>query len=104
MPLASAGALGIFLVGFYVIAIERVDKVKTVLVAGLLTVLGLTPGSEVFFSEHEGIDWNVIFLFGMMVIVGILKQTGLFDFLAIWAAKRSRGRPYRLMVWLRYFT
>jgi len=103
MPWVSAvGALGIFLVGFYYIATEKIDKVKVVLVAaGLMTVLGLTPGSEVFFSEHSGIDWNVIFLlFGMMIIVGIVKQTGLFDFLAIWAAKRSRGRPYRLMVML----
>jgi Na+/H+ antiporter NhaD/arsenite permease-like protein len=51
------------------------------------------------FSSHElGIDWNVIFLlFGMMVIVGVLRHTGLFDFLAIWAAKRSRGDPFRVM-------
>ena len=58
-----------------------------------------------FFSEHEGIDWNVIFLLlGMMIIVGIIKQTGVFDFLAIWAAKRSRGSPYRLMVMLMVIT
>jgi Na+/H+ antiporter NhaD/arsenite permease-like protein len=95
-------ALAIFLVAFFLIATEKVDKVKVVLVAaGLMAVLGLVPGSEVFFSEHEGIDWNVIFLlFGMMVIVGIVKQTGVFDFLAIWAAKKARGRPYRLMVML----
>ncbi|MCS7475301.1 ArsB/NhaD family transporter [Umezawaea endophytica] len=95
-------ALAVFLVAFFLIATEKVDKVKVVLVAaGLMAVLGLIPGSEVFFSEHEGIDWNVIFLlFGMMVIVGIVKQTGVFDFLAIWAAKKSRGRPYRLMVML----
>jgi Na+/H+ antiporter NhaD/arsenite permease-like protein len=59
----------------------------------------------VFYSEHEGIDWNVIFLLlGMMVIVGVIKQTGLFDYLAIWAAKRSRGKPYRLMVMLMLIT
>jgi Na+/H+ antiporter NhaD/arsenite permease-like protein len=99
-------ALGIFVVAFFYIATEKADKVKTVLIAaGAMAVLGLTPGSEVFFSEHEGIDWNVIFLlFGMMVIVGIIKQTGVFDFLAIWAAKRSQGRPYRLMVMLMAIT
>jgi len=99
-------ALGIFVVAFFFIATEKADKVKTVLIAaGAMAVLGLTPGSEVFFSEHEGIDWNVIFLlFGMMVIVGIIKQTGVFDFLAIWAAKRSQGRPYRLMVMLMAIT
>ena len=35
---------------------------------------------------------------GMMIIVSVMKQTGIFDYLAIWAAKRSRGRPFRLMV------
>ena len=99
-------ALGIFVVAFVFIATEKADKVKVVLIAaGAMTVLGLTPGSEMFFSEHEGIDWNVVFLlFGMMVIVGVIKQTGVFDFLAIWAAKRSQGRPYRLMVMLMAIT
>ncbi len=36
----------------------------------------------------------------MMIIVGVFKQTGLFEYLAIWAAQRSGGRPYRLMVLL----
>lgn len=99
-------ALLIFLVAFGFIASEKVSKVWVVLVAGaLMTVLGLTPGAEVFFSEHEGIDWNVIFLLlGMMVIVGVIRQTGLFEFLGIWAAKKSKGRPYRLMVLLMLIT
>jgi Na+/H+ antiporter NhaD/arsenite permease-like protein len=99
-------ALVIFSVAFFFIATERADKVKTVLIAaGAMVVLGLAPGDEVFYSEHDGIDWNVIFLLlGMMIIVGIIKQTGLFDFLAIWAAKKSAGKPYRLMVMLMLIT
>lgn len=93
-------ALGIFVVAFVFIATEKINKVKVVLfAAALMLVLQFAPGADVFFSEHEGIDWNVIFLLlGMMIIVGIVKQTGVFDFLAIWAAKKSRGKPYRLMV------
>ncbi|UPK76459.1 ArsB/NhaD family transporter [Nocardioidaceae bacterium SCSIO 66511] len=104
--MSAAIALAIFVVAFYFIATEKVDKVKVVLVAaGAMAVLGLIPGSEVFFSEHEGIDWNVIFLLlGMMIIVGVIKQTGLFDYLGIWAAKKSRGHPYRLMVLLMAIT
>jgi Na+/H+ antiporter NhaD/arsenite permease-like protein len=99
-------ALAIFVVAFWFIATERANKVKTVLVAAaLMTVLGLIPGDRIFYSEHEGIDWNVIFLLlGMMVIVGVIKQTGVFDFLAIWAAKRSHGKPFRLMVMLMLIT
>ncbi|MFI0422096.1 SLC13 family permease [Spongiactinospora sp. 9N601] len=104
--MTAIASLGIFLVAFFYIATEKADKVKVVLIAaGAMAVLGLIPGAKVFFSEHEGIDWNVIFLlFGMMVIVGVIKQTGLFDYLAIWAAKRSKGRPYRLMVMLMAIT
>ncbi|GAB3660546.1 ArsB/NhaD family transporter [Actinocorallia lasiicapitis] len=99
-------AITIFVIAFALIASERVNKVRVVLIAaGAMTVLGLTPGSEMFFSEHEGIDWNVIFLlFGMMIIVGEIRRTGLFDYMAIWAAKRSKGRPYRLMVMLMAIT
>ncbi len=99
-------ALGIFLVAFFFIATEKVHKVKVVLVAAAaMAVLGLIPGAGVFYSEHAGIDWNVIFLlFGMMVIVGVIKQTGVFDFLGIWAAKVSKGRPFRLMVMLMVIT
>lgn len=101
-PVSAVLALTIFLVAFYFIATEKADKVKVVLVASaLMAVLQLIPGAEVFFSEHAGIDWNVIFLlFGMMIIVGIVKQTGIFDYLAIWSAKKARGKPYRLMVML----
>ncbi|WP_336083706.1 ArsB/NhaD family transporter [Nocardia sp. SSK8] len=104
--MAAALAVLIFVVAFFFIATEKADKVKTVLIAaGLMAVLGLIPGEEVFFSPHEGIDWNVIFLLlGMMIIVGVVKQTGLFDYLAIWSAKRSRGNPYRLMVMLMLIT
>jgi Na+/H+ antiporter NhaD/arsenite permease-like protein len=104
--LAPALALAIFVVAFGFIATERANKVKTVLIAaGLMTLLGLIPGERIFYAEQEGIDWNVIFLlFGMMVIVGVIKQTGVFDFLAIWAAKRSRGQPFRLMVMLMLIT
>ncbi len=104
--LAPVLALAIFVVAFWFIATERANKVKTVLSPrALMTVLGLIPGADIFYSEHEGIDWNVIFLLlGMMVIVGVIKQTGVFDFLAIWAAKRSRGKPFRLMVMLMIIT
>ena len=41
---------------------------------------------------------SIFLLLGMMMIVGVIKQTGLFEYLGISAAKKSQGRPYRLMV------
>ena len=64
-------------------------------------LIGATTGEEAFFSAETGIDWNVILLlFGMMVVISVVKQTGLFEYLAIWAGKRAKGRPYRLLVLL----
>lgn len=99
-------AIAVFLIAFGFIVSERVSKVTVVLVAAAaMAVLGLIPGSDVFYNEHAGIDWNVIFLlFGMMVSVGVIKQTGLFDYLGIQAARLSKGRPYRLMVLLMAIT
>ncbi|MBD0734925.1 ArsB/NhaD family transporter [Streptomyces sp. CBMA29] len=104
--MSAVVALAIFSVAFFFIATEKVDKVKVVLVAAaVMLVFGLAPGAEVWFSQHAGVDWEVILLLlGMMIIVGVLKQTGLFDYLAIWSAKRSGGRPYRLMVMLMLIT
>ena len=101
MILTSA-ALAIFIVAYALIATERVHRVAAALggVAGMV-VIGLVDAGTAFFDEHTGVDWNVIFLlFGMMIIVGVLKQTGLFEFLALWAAKRSGGHPYKLLVLL----
>jgi Na+/H+ antiporter NhaD/arsenite permease-like protein len=64
-------------------------------------VIGLVDAETAFFDHETGIEWNVILLlFGMMVIVGVLKQTGLFEFLALWAARKSGGHPYQLLVLL----
>ncbi len=93
-------ALGIFVAAFVMIATEKINKVMVVLVASAaMVVTGVSPGNEVFYSHQVGIDWDVIFLLlGMMIIVGVLKQTGVFEFLGVWAAKKSKGRPYSLMV------
>ncbi|NPC42792.1 ArsB/NhaD family transporter [Nocardioides sp. zg-1230] len=98
----TSAALAIFIVAYALIATERVHRVAAALggVAGMV-VIGLVDARTAFFDEHTGVDWNVIFLlFGMMIIVGVLKQTGLFEFLALWAAKKSGGHPYKLLVLL----
>jgi Na+/H+ antiporter NhaD/arsenite permease-like protein len=95
-------AIAVFVGAYALIATERVHRVKAALGgAAIMLMIGATSGEAAFFSEDTGVDWNVIFLlFGMMVVVSVLKQTGLFEYLAIWAAKRARGEPYRVMVLL----
>ncbi|MFB9183653.1 SLC13 family permease [Dactylosporangium sucinum] len=89
----------IFAVAYVLIATEKVHRVAAAL-GGAVTVLiiGATDAEHAFFAEDTGVDWNVLFLLlGMMLIVAVLKRTGAFEYLAIWAVKRARGRPFRVM-------
>ncbi|MDL4770809.1 ArsB/NhaD family transporter [Actinomadura xylanilytica] len=100
--MTAASAVAIFVVAYILIASERIPRTAVALGgAALMMLLHITDARKAFFSEETGVDWNVVFLLlGMMVIVSVLRQTGVFEYAAIWAAKRARGRPYRLMVML----
>jgi Na+/H+ antiporter NhaD/arsenite permease-like protein len=51
------------------------------------------------------VDYSVVFLLiGMMVIINIMRETGLFEMLAIWAAKKAQAKPFRLLVLLALMT
>jgi Na+/H+ antiporter NhaD/arsenite permease-like protein len=97
--MSAAVAVGVFALAYLLIATEKVNRVAVALGgAGLMLALRLLSSADAFHSERLGIDWDVIFLLlGMMVIVGVLRHTGLFDYLAIWSAKRARGRPARIL-------
>ena len=94
--------LAAFVAAYVLIATERIHRVAAALGgAAAMVLLGVVDANTAFFSEDTGVDWNVIFLLlGMMIIVSIVKQTGVFEYLAIWSAKRARGRPFAVMVML----
>ncbi|MED7924941.1 ArsB/NhaD family transporter [Nonomuraea sp. LP-02] len=102
MTALSWVSVAVFLAAYALIATEKVHRVAAALGgAGIMMLIHATGAEAAFFSERTGVDWNVIFLLlGMMIIVGVLKETGVFESLAIWAAKRARGRPFRLMALL----
>ncbi len=91
-----------FVAAYVLIATERIHRVAAALWgAAAMVVLGVVDAHTAFFSEETGVDWNVIgLLLGMMIIVSVVKQTGVFEYLAIWSAKRARGRPFAVMVML----
>ncbi|MFG2718509.1 SLC13 family permease [Streptomyces sp. NPDC048416] len=98
----SWAAIAVFVGTYALIISEKIHRVAAALGgAGLMLAVGATDDVSAFYSEDSGIDWNVIFLLaGMMMIVGVLKKTGLFEYLAIWAVKKARARPFRVMVML----
>ncbi len=100
MEVGLAGV--IFLVTYALIATDRVDKTVAALLGGsLVVVLGIVDQEEAF----AAIDLNVIFLLaGMMILAGILRRTGFFQWVAIRSVKVAHGEPYRLLLILSVVT
>ncbi len=96
----------IFLVSFGLIVSEKLDKTKVALIgAGLMIILKVVTQHEAFYDELYAIDYNVIFLLiSMMIIVDILKKTGIFQFIAIKSAKLARGKPFTILVFFACIT
>jgi Na+/H+ antiporter NhaD/arsenite permease-like protein len=93
----------IVLVATYaVIMSEKVNRaVIALLGATLLILLGIMTQE----AAVRGVDFNTIgLLVGMMIIVAITKRCGVFQFLAIWAARKARAHPAGIMFMLQIIT
>ena len=99
-------AVSIFVIAYIFIATEKISKVAIVLSgAAAMVLIGATDADKAFYSHETGIDWNVIFLLlGMMIIVGIIHKTGLFEYMAVSAIKKSKGNPKVSLVYLMILT
>jgi len=99
-------ATGIFVLAYAAIVLERIHKTVVALAGAVLMLLfHVVNQHDAFHSETYGVDYNVIFLLiGMMLIINISKETGIFEWLAIKSAKVVRGEPFRLLVTLSVVT
>jgi Na+/H+ antiporter NhaD/arsenite permease-like protein len=95
-------AVAVFAIAYVLIASEKVHRVTVALGgAGLMLAAGVLDFEQAFHESETGVDWEVIFLLlGMMIIVGVLSHTGVFEYVAIRAVKSARGRPFRVMALL----
>ncbi|MBI3378596.1 MAG: ArsB/NhaD family transporter [Nitrospirae bacterium] len=100
MDAAFWTATTIFLLAYAVIVSEKIHKTIIALFgAGLMLVLKILQQHEAFHLEEFGVDWNVIFLLiSMMVIINLMRPTGVFEFIAIKSAKWGKGEPFRILV------
>ncbi len=92
-------ATSIFVLAYALIVSEKIHKTIVALSgAALMILLGIVTQEEAFSSVELGVDWNVIFLlFSMMVIINIMRPTGIFEYIAIKSAKLAKGRPFMIM-------
>src|SRR5512143_3387236 len=99
-PLAVS--LAIFVLTYAVIVTEKINRsVVALLGAGLMIFAGVLNQAEAF----HGIDLNTISLLtGMMVIVAITQKSGVFQYVAVKAAKVVKADPWGLLVMLSVVT
>ena len=92
-------ATAIFILVYGLIVTEKIHKTILAIVgASTMIVLGILTQEDAFHSTELGIDWNVIFLLvSMMIIINIMKPTGVFEYIAIKSAKVAKGKPFAIM-------
>lgn len=95
-------ATAVFLISYAIIISEKIHRTVVALLGGMLVIIGGVINQE---QAIEAIDFNTLgLLIGMMVIVGIARNSGLFEYLAVRAAKQSKGDPIKIMISLTIIT
>jgi Na+/H+ antiporter NhaD/arsenite permease-like protein len=95
-------AAGVFLITYALIVSERINRTVAALLGGIaMILLGVVSQEQAF----DAVDWNVIFLLaGMMMIANLLRETGLFQWIAVQAVRLGRGDPFRILIILSLVT
>jgi Na+/H+ antiporter NhaD/arsenite permease-like protein len=85
-------AVGTFLIALAVIASEKMHRTNVALLGAAIVVLFVGDFSQE--QAIEAVDFNTIgLLVGMMILVYLTQQTGVYDYVAIRAGQLSGGRP-----------
>ncbi|MBA2939785.1 ArsB/NhaD family transporter [Paenibacillus sp. CGMCC 1.16610] len=89
-------AIGIFLVTYGMIIAEKIHRTIIAMLGGvLMVILGIVNQED---ALHH-IDFNTLgLLIGMMIIVSITAETGLFRYIALVSAKKAKGDPVRILI------
>lgn len=95
-------AVIIFVAAYALIISEKVHRtIVGICGASLMILCGVIDQA----TAISHIDFNTLgLLMGMMIIVNITSETGLFNFLAIWAAKKVKAQPIKLLIALSALT
>ena len=95
--------LGILLFVYALIITEVVHRTLAAALGGIAAILALNyykSGAALSLAETTTlIEWETIgLLLGMMVMVGVISQTGVFEWFAVQAYKQSKGNVWTLVV------
>jgi Na+/H+ antiporter NhaD/arsenite permease-like protein len=92
----------IFSISYIAIVSEKINRVVVAMLGALLMIIFDVVTQE---TALEHIDFNTIgLLIGMMLIVGMMKKTGLFQYLAIKTANIAKGDPLKIIIYFSIIT
>lgn len=96
-------AISLFIVTYALIISEKINRaVIALLGAAIMVMIGVVDTHSAF-TTH--IQWETItLLIGMMILVNITSKSGVFEFVAIKAAKAAKGQPVRILLLLSLLT
>nr|WP_307775068.1 ArsB/NhaD family transporter [uncultured Cetobacterium sp.] len=96
--------LGIFILVFYCIITEKVPGAWATMIGGLaMAMVGIFNEEEALHAVASRLE-ILFLLIGMMIIVHLISETGVFQWFAISLAKFVRGEPFLLIVLLSIVT
>lgn len=99
-PAIYAGT--VFVVMYALIVSEKVHRTVAAMLGATLMILG---GIMTQTGAIHHIDFNTLgLLVGMMVIVAVTSRTGLFNYIAVWSAKKAKADPVKILVYLAVIT
>jgi len=89
-------ATTLFVGTYLVIMSDKLNRaIVSLLGAGLLILVGVVTQREAV----AAVDFNTIgLLLGMMLIVNVTRRSGLFQYVAIWSAKKVDARPWGILL------
>lgn len=102
MEITAIFGLVIFGLVFVAITTEIINKTAAAIAGGVLFLILRFISQDAAFHS---IDWGVIFLLvAMMIIMAVMQETGLFQYLAIKVAKVVKGEPLGILILLSLVT
>ena len=93
---AAFVAVCILVCCYLILFSEKLNRAVTAMMgACLMVMLGILSQEQAF----HGVDFNTIALLtGMMIIVGIAEKSGIFQYVAIWSAKKVKANPRAMLI------
>ena len=95
-------AVAVLVATYAAVMSEKINRsIVALLGALMMIVLGILSQEQAV----EGIDFNTIgLLVGMMIIVSVTRKSGVFEYLAIWSAKKVKASPAGILAMLAVVT